>query len=51
MNLITISAAVLAAIIGGLSVMNTMLMSVSRGKGSFIYMNMLLCDAASTIYS
>lgn len=49
-SLITISAAVLAAIIGGLSVMNTMLMSVSERTKEFGLMKALGAETKDIIF-
>lgn len=49
-TLITISAAVLAAIIGGLSVMNTMLMSVSERTKDFGLMKALGAETRDILY-
>ena len=49
-NLITLSSAVLAAIIGGLSVMNTMLMSVSERTKDFGLMKAMGAQVSDILY-
>ena len=49
-NLITLSSAILAAIIGGLSVMNTMLMSVSERTKDFGLMKSMGAEVKDILY-